>query len=106
MRGLYAQCMETGRGFADGDVRKWCEKVAGRSFEDFFAQYVDGTEELPFVETLTKVGLRVTAPRPSKAAEEGQAETPAEKRARGRWKIEIDKRAPRGAVKMRKAMTK
>ena len=96
MRGLYAQCMETGAGFADGDVAKWCEKVAGSSFEDFFARYVDGTEELPFEATLAKIGLLVTGPQPI----EGEPG-----RVRGRWKIKIDEEPSERALSMRRSMT-
>jgi predicted metalloprotease with PDZ domain len=96
MRGLLQQCAESGRGFADGDVRQWCEKVGKRSFEDFFAGYVEGTEELPFEVTLEKVGLQVTAPQ--SAGDEAE-------RRRGRWKIEIAGEPTERALRIRRSMT-
>lgn len=97
MRSLYRQCSESGRGFADGDVRKWCEKISGRSFGEFFADYVDGTEELPYESTLAKIGVIVTPPRPV----DGNA-----KRRRGRWLVDIDDEPSDRSTRIRQAMTR
>lgn len=43
------------------DVRAAVERVAGRSFADFFARYVAGTAELPCAETLALAGLELVA---------------------------------------------
>ena len=59
MRALYRQCMETGRGFAEEDIWKTCEKTAGRPMKEWFDRYVAGTEELPYGELLPKAGLRI-----------------------------------------------
>ncbi len=98
MRGLNEQCAETGKGFADGDVQKWCEKVSGRQFDEFFAKYINGTEELPYVETLAKIGLTVTDPNAPTTSDKKK------KRSR-RWKLTIDKTASKRAKKIRATMT-
>ena len=97
MRGLYQQCMESGRGFADGDFRRWCEEVSGRSFEAFFADYVDGTAELPFVETLAKIGVVATPPQPVPGKPE---------RRRGRWRIGLTSDADDRGAQIRRAMAR
>ncbi len=42
-------------------VRASAEKIAGRSFAEFFERYVAGTEELPYAEILKRAGLLVTS---------------------------------------------
>ncbi len=91
MVGLYRQCTTEGRGFAEGDVRRTCEAVSGADFGDFFARYVDGTDELPYAEVLAKIGLPVTAPGDSK---------------RRRWTLRFDPEAPQSAVRMREHITR
>ena len=91
MVGLYRQCTTEGRGFAEGDVRRTCEAVSGADFGDFFARYVDGTDELPYAEVLAKIGLTVTAPGDSK---------------RRRWTLRFDPEAPQSAVRMREHITR
>jgi predicted metalloprotease with PDZ domain len=44
-------------GVPENGVEEAVEEVAGRSFDDFFARYVHGTEEYPYEETLALVGL-------------------------------------------------
>jgi predicted metalloprotease with PDZ domain len=41
------------------DLRAAVERAAGKSFGDFFAKYVSGTEELPCKEVLALAGLRL-----------------------------------------------
>src|SRR3569623_2605263 len=48
-----------GRGYTELDVEKAVSEAAGTDLHDWFARYVDGTAELPFAETLAKVGLRL-----------------------------------------------
>ncbi len=97
MRALYLQCMSENSGFADGDLRRICEELAGRSFESFFAKYVDGTDELPFSETLAKIGI---AAAPKMIRREDGSESP------GRWRVDFLREAPAAALAMRKAMVK
>lgn len=51
----------------DLDAREVCraaESVAGRSFADYFARYIDGTDELPVPLLLRRAGVRVRARAP------------------------------------------
>jgi len=59
MRHLFENYYRRGRGFTDEDVEKVASEVAGRSFKDFFARYVHGTEELDYNAALAHAGLRV-----------------------------------------------
>ncbi|MHC5063110.1 MAG: M61 family metallopeptidase [Planctomycetota bacterium] len=96
MRALYQQCMASGQGFADGDVRRICEELGGRSFGEFFASYVEGTEELPFTETLAKIGISAS---PRMIRQDDGSERP------GRWRVDYIKDASETALAMRRAMT-
>ena len=49
-----------GRGYTELDVEKAVSEAAGTDLHDWFARYVGGTEELPFAESLEKVGLTLT----------------------------------------------
>ena len=101
MRGLYKQCTDEGQGFADGDVRKWCEKVAGTNLERFFKDYVDGTEELPLTKVLSKIGL-VAKPiqrKPRKDDKNPRRRPPS-------WRVTIDDGASKRARRLRAAMAK
>ncbi|HBB94283.1 MAG TPA: peptidase M61 [Blastocatellia bacterium] len=59
MRYLYHEFYEKNRNYAPADFQKTCELMAGSSFEDFFARYVRGRDELPYNQVLAAVGLRV-----------------------------------------------
>jgi predicted metalloprotease with PDZ domain len=45
------------RGVPEDGIERAVEAVAGRAFDDFFARYVHGTEELPYAAMLAVVGL-------------------------------------------------
>jgi len=49
-----------GRGYTELDVEKAVSEAAGTDLHDWFARYVGGTEELPFAESLARVGLTLT----------------------------------------------
>jgi predicted metalloprotease with PDZ domain len=102
MRGLLKQCMDQNQGFADGDVRKWCEKVAGTSFKGFFKDYVDGTEELPFTKELSKIGLiaKPVERRPTRTNRRPGRQRPPS------WRVEIDTKASKRALRLRSEMTR
>jgi len=102
MRGLYRQCRDTGKGFADGEVRRWCERVSGTSFAQFFADYVDGTVELPFTEELGRIGL-IARPADSKPTKDG--ESPGRRRPPP-WRVRLDDTAGERAVRLRTDMTR
>lgn len=57
MRRLWDEYYMQGRGYPEDGFQTAVEAVAGRSFEEFFARYVHGTEELPYDSTLAIVGL-------------------------------------------------
>ena len=57
MRRLWEEYYLENRGYPEDGFQTAVETVAGRSFDDFFARYVHGTEELPYDSTLAIVGL-------------------------------------------------
>ncbi len=66
MRWLYATYAERGQGYPENGMQLAVEAVTGASYADFFAQYVDGTAELPYGERLAAVGLELIESRPPK----------------------------------------
>jgi len=60
MRLMNTEFAEAGTTYRDSlDVRWSAEKIAGGSFEDFFARYVSGAEALPYREVLGAAGLEL-----------------------------------------------
>lgn len=59
MRALNKDFFEKGRNFTPADFQKLCETMGGGSFEDFFARYVRGREELPYNQFFAAAGLRL-----------------------------------------------
>jgi len=57
MRYLYHEFYEKNRNYTPADFQKACELMAGGSFEDFFARYVRGRDELPYNQVLAGIGL-------------------------------------------------
>lgn len=57
MRWLWQEYYEQGRGYPEDGFQRAVEAVAGRPFDEFFARYVHGTEELPYDSTFAIVGL-------------------------------------------------
>ena len=57
MRRLWEEYYLENQGYPEDGFQAAVEAVAGRSFDDFFARYVHGTEELPYDSTLAIVGL-------------------------------------------------
>lgn len=54
---LWERYYAQGRGYPEDGFQTAVEEVAGRSLDDFFARYVAGTDELPYDEVLSIVGL-------------------------------------------------
>ena len=54
---LWERYYQKGEGVPEDGIERAVEEVAGRSFDDFFARHVHGTEEYPFTETLALAGL-------------------------------------------------
>jgi predicted metalloprotease with PDZ domain len=65
---LYERFAEADQGYPDAAVREAAEEVAKGSMRRFFADYVDGTEELDFEAALGDFGLQLVA--------DGEGETP------------------------------
>lgn len=59
MRALFENHYNKGRGFTVEDVERLAAETAGRSFKEFFARYVAGTEELDYNAALGHAGLRL-----------------------------------------------
>jgi predicted metalloprotease with PDZ domain len=60
LRLMNTEFARKGRYYDDStDIRAAAERVAGRSFAEFFTRYVSGTDELPCEEILFKAGLRL-----------------------------------------------
>ena len=57
MRTMFERFPLSGPGFTSEDMLSVLHELSGSSFEEFFSRYVFGTEELPYEETLTTVGL-------------------------------------------------
>jgi predicted metalloprotease with PDZ domain len=58
LRTMNQDFAKVGKFYRDSlDVRLEAEKVAGGSFEDFFAKYVSGAQALPYTELLGRAGL-------------------------------------------------
>ncbi|HWJ24562.1 MAG TPA: hypothetical protein VNS52_19530, partial [Gemmatimonadaceae bacterium] len=53
-----------GRGYTEADVEAAVSEAAGADMHPWFERYVGGREELPFRETLAKVGLTLTVGEP------------------------------------------
>ncbi|HEX6252248.1 MAG TPA: PDZ domain-containing protein [Gemmatimonadaceae bacterium] len=61
VRELYDSTAKRGRGFTDAEWWSTIERLAGTSFADFRARYVDGRERLPYATVLPLAGIRVNA---------------------------------------------
>ncbi|MBW4683198.1 MAG: M61 family metallopeptidase [Microcoleus vaginatus WJT46-NPBG5] len=61
MRVMWQQFGQPEIGFTPEQLRNVLESVSEMDLGDFFARYIDGTEELPFDEYLEPFGLRLSA---------------------------------------------
>lgn len=59
LRTLHGRCLRLGRGFTEAEFRGVCERAAGASLDRFFADFVDGTAEIPWNRFLSAAGLRL-----------------------------------------------
>ncbi len=48
-----------GRGYEESDILSALNEVSGSDFSDFFRRYIQGTDPLPYAETLAKAGLQL-----------------------------------------------
>ena len=56
-----------GRGYTDEEFQYACEEIAGKSLNDFFANYVSGTMTPEYEAILGKIGIEVTIDKSSKS---------------------------------------
>ena len=59
MQALWQRHGLTGLGVGDEDIRRIAEELSGLSLKRFFADYTDGTRELPLERLLATAGLRL-----------------------------------------------
>ena len=59
MQALWQRHGLTGLGVGDEDIRRIAEELSGLSLKRFFADYADGTRELPLERLLATAGLRL-----------------------------------------------
>lgn len=59
LRYLVENYYKRGRGYTNDDIEKAATEIAGRSFKDFFARSVHGTEELDYNNALKQAGWRL-----------------------------------------------
>ena len=60
MRLLFTEYAQKGKYYDESEgVRAAVEQVAGKSFKEFFADYVSGTKEIPYQDFLSVAGLEV-----------------------------------------------
>ncbi len=60
LRSLDSDFAKEGKYYRDSlDIRLTAEKIAGASFEEFFRQYVSGTDPLPYEQVLALAGLQL-----------------------------------------------
>jgi predicted metalloprotease with PDZ domain len=60
LRALNSDFAREGKFYRDSlDIRLTAEKIAGGSFEEFFQQYVSGTDPLPYEHVLALAGLQL-----------------------------------------------
>ena len=57
MRALWERFGQPGIGVPEDGIAGLASELAGRDLDDFFARYVDGTEDLPLAELLATVGV-------------------------------------------------
>ncbi len=59
MKAMYLKGEVENKGFTDAEFKAMVEKISGVSFTDFWAKYVDGTEEVAYEKYLGYAGLKV-----------------------------------------------
>ena len=60
IRALYIQCGRgDGPGFGEDDIKKTANRISGQDLSDYYDRLARSTEELPFAEGLTTVGINL-----------------------------------------------
>lgn len=57
MKAMYLQGNVLKRGYTDAEFKAMVEKVSGKSFTNFWAKYIDGTDEVDFEKYLAYAGI-------------------------------------------------
>jgi predicted metalloprotease with PDZ domain len=60
MRAMWERYGQTGTGVPENGIPLLAAQIAGRSLDDFFARFVDGTEDPPLAEMLAHVGVSLS----------------------------------------------
>ncbi|MDQ6620701.1 MAG: PDZ domain-containing protein [Pseudomonadota bacterium] len=83
MRLLWQRHGTTGTGVPEDGLPALVQEVAGRSLDDFFARYVDGTDDPPLEELFSEVGITLHVREQENAGDRG-GKPPAPQRPDGR----------------------
>ncbi len=59
MKAMYLQCKTLNRGYTDAEFKAMVEKISGKSFTDFWAKYVNGTEPADYKTYFAYAGINV-----------------------------------------------
>jgi predicted metalloprotease with PDZ domain len=59
MKAMYLQCKTLKRGYTDAEFKTMVEKISGISFTDFWAKYVNGTQETAYGQYFGYAGIKV-----------------------------------------------
>lgn len=60
MKAMYLQCKSLKRGFTDAEFKAMVEKISGISFTNFWAKYVNGTDDIDYKKYFALAGIDVT----------------------------------------------
>ncbi len=60
MRAMWERYGQTGNGVPENGIPQLAAQIAGSSLDDFFARFVDGTEDPPLAELLAHVGVSLS----------------------------------------------
>lgn len=60
MKAMYLQCKTLKRGYTDAEFKAMVEKVSGISFTNFWAKYVNGTDDVEYDKYLGYAGIAVS----------------------------------------------
>jgi predicted metalloprotease with PDZ domain len=60
MKAMYLQCKTLKRGYTDAEFKAMVEKIAGISFTNFWAKYVNGVDDVEYQKYFKMAGVDVT----------------------------------------------
>lgn len=59
MKAMYLQCKLLKRGYTDAEFKAMVEKISGMNFTNFWAKYVNGTDEIEFAKYFGYAGIDI-----------------------------------------------